>query len=151
MYGPGDRQHRFLPYLRQMFDQQPILLEEEQAHWRFSHGYVENIAAAIALAVTDDRAAGRIYNLGEASTPTLRERIQTLGNLVNWHGEIVTLPRDQLPSHLQMNLQWQYHLATDTTRFQKELGYVEAMTKEEALRQTIAWERENLTATSPES
>ncbi|BAY23945.1 putative NAD-dependent epimerase/dehydratase [Calothrix sp. NIES-2100] len=151
MYGTGDRQHRFLPYLRQMFDQQPILLEEEQAHWRFSHGYVENIAAAIALAVTDDRTAGRIYNLGEASTPTLRERIQTLGNLVNWHGEIVTLPRDQLPSHLQMNLQWQYHLATDTTRFQEELGYVEAMTKEEALRQTIAWERENLTATSPES
>ncbi|BAZ02695.1 putative NAD-dependent epimerase/dehydratase [Tolypothrix tenuis PCC 7101] len=151
MYGPGERQHRFLPYLRQMFDQQPILLEEEQAHWRFSHGYVENIAAAITLAVTDDRAAGRIYNLGEASTPTLRERIQALGNLVNWHGEIVTLPRDQLPSHLQMNLQWQYHLATDTTRFQEELGYVEAMTKEEALRQTIAWELENLTATSPES
>jgi nucleoside-diphosphate-sugar epimerase len=117
---------------------------------RFSHGYVEHVAAAIALAVTDDRAAGRIYNLGEASTPTLLERIQTLGNLVDWHGEIVTLPGDQLPSHLQMNLQWQYHLATDTTRFREELGYVEPMTKEEALRQTIDWEQENLTATRPE-
>jgi len=108
MYGAGNRQHRFLPYLQQMIDQQPILLEEEQSRWRFSHGYVENIAAAIALAVTDDRAAERIYNLGEASTPTLLERIQRLGNLVNWHDEIVTLPKGQLPSHLQMNLQWQF-------------------------------------------
>lgn len=150
MYGPADRQHRFLPYLQQMFDQQPILLEEEQAQWRFSHGYVENIAAAIALAVTDDRAARRIYNLGEASTPTLLERIQRLGNLVNWHGKIVTLPKDQLPSHLQMNLQWQYHLAIDTTRFREELGYVEPVAEEEALQQTIAWEQENLTATNSE-
>ncbi|MBI4779784.1 MAG: NAD-dependent epimerase/dehydratase family protein [Oscillatoriophycideae cyanobacterium NC_groundwater_1537_Pr4_S-0.65um_50_18] len=150
MYGAGDRQHRFLPYLQQMVDQQPILLEEEQARWRFSHGYVENIAAAIALAVTDDRAAGRIYNLGEASTPTLLERIQTLGNLVNWHGEIVTLPKDQLPSHLQMNLQWQYHLAMDTTRLREELGYVEPIPEAEALQQTIAWEQENMTTTSLE-
>jgi nucleoside-diphosphate-sugar epimerase len=150
MYGAGDRQHRFLPYLQQMFDQQSILLDEQQAQWRFSHGYVENIAAAIALAVTDDRAAGGIYNLGEAFTPTLLERIQRLGNLVNWHGEIVTIPKAQLPSHLQMNLQWQYHLAMDTTRFRDELGYVEPIPEAEALQQTIAWEQEKLTATSLE-
>jgi nucleoside-diphosphate-sugar epimerase len=150
MYGAGDRQHRFLPYLQQMLDQHPILLEEEQARWRFSHGYVENIAAAIALAVTDDRAARHIYNLGEAFTPTLLERIQRLGNLVDWHGEIVTLPKDQLPSHLQMNLQWQYHLVIDTTRFREELSYVELIAEEDALQQTIAWEQENLTTASPE-
>lgn len=150
MYGAGDRQHRFLPYLQQMFDQQPILLEEEQAQWKFSHGYVENIAVAIVLAATDDRAVGRIYNLGQASTPTLLKRIQRLGKLVDWQGEIVTLPKDELPSHLQMNLQWQYHLAMDTTRFQEELDYVEPIPEEEALQQTIAWEQENMTATRPE-
>jgi nucleoside-diphosphate-sugar epimerase len=151
MYGSGDRQHRFLPYLQRMFDQRPIiLLEEEQACWRFSHGYVENIAAAIALAVTDDCAAGHLYNLGEVSTPTLRERIQELGDLVNWRGKTVTLPRDQLPSHLQMNLQWQYHLAIDTIRFREELGYVEPVAEQEALRQTIAWEQEHLTVTDTE-
>ncbi|PSN11700.1 NAD-dependent dehydratase [filamentous cyanobacterium CCT1] len=146
MYGPGDRQHRFLTYLQQMFGQQPILLDEEQAHWRFSQGYVDNIAAAIALAVTDDRAAGRVYNLGELETPTLVERIQLLGNLVNWPSETVILPKDQLPSHLQTNLQWQYHLAMDTTRFREELGYIEAIAESEALGQTIAWEQENLAA-----
>lgn len=49
-------------------------------------------------------------------------------------------------SHLQMNLQQQYHLAIDTTRFRDELGYIEPITEEEALQQTIAWEQENLTA-----
>jgi nucleoside-diphosphate-sugar epimerase len=145
VYGPGDEQHRFLAYLQQMFDQQPILLDEKQARWRFSHGYVDNIAAAIALAITDDRAAGRVYNLGEAETPPLMERIQQLGTLVNWTGETVILPNDQIPSHLQTTLQWQYHLAIDTTRFRDELGYVEPIAELEALRQTIAWERENLT------
>lgn len=151
MYGSGDRQHRFGPYLPRMFDRRPIiLLEEEQACWQFAHGYVENVAAALALAVTDNRAAGQIYNLGEPVTPTLFERIQRLGNLVGCGGKIVILPKEQLPSHLQMNLQWQYHLATDTARFREELGYVEPIAEQEALRQMIVWEQENLTATSTE-
>ncbi|NES98419.1 MAG: hypothetical protein F6K32_25225 [Desertifilum sp. SIO1I2] len=49
-----------------------------------------------------------------------------------------------------MNLQWRYHLAIDTTRFREELGYIEPIAEEEALQRTIAWERENLTATSSE-
>ncbi|MDI9636282.1 hypothetical protein QM565_11010 [Geitlerinema splendidum] len=69
---------------------------------------------------------------------------------MDWHGEIITLPKDQLPSHLQMNLQWQYHLAIDTTRLREELGYVEPIPEAEALRQTITWEQENLNATRPE-
>lgn len=69
---------------------------------------------------------------------------------MDWHGEIITLPKDQLPSHLQMNLQWQYHLAIDTTRLREELGYVEPIPESEALRQTITWEQENLNATRPE-
>ncbi|GAB4382269.1 MAG: hypothetical protein Kow00121_42230 [Elainellaceae cyanobacterium] len=60
------------------------------------------------------------------------------------------LPKDQLPSHLQMTLQWQDHLAIDTTRFREELDYVEPIAEAESLRETIAWEQENLTATSPE-
>ena len=66
LYGPGDRQHRLFRYLRRMDDNRPaILLEQGMAGWRWTKGYVENIAAAIVLAVTDRNATGRIYNLGE--------------------------------------------------------------------------------------
>jgi len=57
VYGPGDNRHGISAHLKRMDDQRPaILLDENQARWRWSHGYVENVAAAITLAVTDDRA-----------------------------------------------------------------------------------------------
>ncbi|WNZ25790.1 hypothetical protein HJG54_25110 [Leptolyngbya sp. NK1-12] len=129
----------------ELFDQRPvILLEDKQAFWQMTHEYVENVAASIALAITNDRATGRIYNLGEATTPTLLQRIQLLGRIVGWDGEVVRLPTEKLPAHLQMNLQWQYHFATDTGQIREELGYVEPISVEEALRRTIAWEKDNL-------
>src|SRR5262249_53840093 len=43
VYGPGDRQHRLFPYLKRMDDGRPaILLEMNQARWRWTRGYVEN-------------------------------------------------------------------------------------------------------------
>jgi nucleoside-diphosphate-sugar epimerase len=95
-----------------------------------------NVAAAIALAVTDNRATGRIYNLGEPATPTQLERIQQLGNVAGWSGEIVTLSKEKLPLHLQMNFQWQYHLAINTNRIREELGYVELIATQEPLRRS---------------
>lgn len=67
-HGPGDPQHRLFRYLKRMDDRGPVIvLEESQASWRWVHGYVENVAAAIALAVESENAAGRIYNVGRAN------------------------------------------------------------------------------------
>src|SRR5262249_12941151 len=64
--GPGDAQHRLAPYLKRMLDGRPtILLNEGMARWRCLRGYVEDVAAAIALAVTNPEAAGRVYNVAE--------------------------------------------------------------------------------------
>ena len=66
VYGPGDGQHRLWPYLKRMDDGRPaILLGEKAARRHFARSYVENVATAIALAVTDERAAGRVYNVAE--------------------------------------------------------------------------------------
>lgn len=58
VYGPGDRKHRlFWIALRWMFDGRPaILLDTGIARHRFSHGYAENLALGVVLAVTNDRA-----------------------------------------------------------------------------------------------
>jgi nucleoside-diphosphate-sugar epimerase len=61
VYGPHDPQHRMFPYLKRMLDgREAILLDEREARWRWTHGYVENVAHAIILAITDSRASGRI-------------------------------------------------------------------------------------------
>ncbi|MGH7602055.1 MAG: NAD-dependent epimerase/dehydratase family protein, partial [bacterium] len=74
VYGPGDYFHRMFPHLKRMSDGRPfILLEAGQAGWRWTRGYVENVAAAIVLAITNERAIGRIYNVGEQAAFTEAE------------------------------------------------------------------------------
>jgi nucleoside-diphosphate-sugar epimerase len=77
VYGPGDPYRRLRPYIKRMDDARPaILLETVQARWRWSHGYVENVAQDIARAVVDPRATGRVYNLGEDNVPSVADRVQ---------------------------------------------------------------------------
>lgn len=51
------------------------LLDEALANWDWTRGYVENIAAAIALVVTDERSTGCIYNVGEGEVLTMEDVI----------------------------------------------------------------------------
>lgn len=142
VYGPGDRQHRIAPYLRRLDAGIPgILLAKEQAGWRWTRGYVENVAAAIALAVTDDRATNSVYNVGEKSAPTEREWIEEIGTAIGWRGEVVPVSAKRLPEHLRQPFDFRYQLVTDTGRIRKELTYVEPVGRQEALKRTIEWER----------
>jgi nucleoside-diphosphate-sugar epimerase len=144
VYGPGDPQRRLRPYIKRMEDRRPtILLEETQAAWRWSHGYVEDVALAIALAVVDERAAGRVYNVGEAVVPTMAERVRRIGEVSGWKGDIVSLRAGQLPPHLRIPYEPRQDLVVDTRRIRRELGFSEKLSDEEGLRRTIAWERAN--------
>jgi nucleoside-diphosphate-sugar epimerase len=142
VYGPGDPYRRFRPYIKRMDDRRPaIVLEEAQAGWRWTHGYVENVAQAIALAVADDRAAGQVYNVGEAAVPTMAERVRKLGELAGWSGTVVSLSAERLPAHLRAPYQPRQDLVIDTRRVRSELGFGESVTNDEGLRRTIDWER----------
>jgi len=142
VYGPGDYQHRIFSFLKRMDDNRPaILLDEEVARWRWTHGYVENVAAAIALAVTDERASGRIYNVGEPYTLTMAEWVSSIGHIAGWKGRVITLPKDRLPVHLVDDIDTSQDIVVDTTRIRKELGYNEVVGQDEALMRTITWER----------
>ena len=142
VYGPGT--HRAYDYLKRMADGRPaILLSEGAAQWRGVRSYVENVAAAIALAITDDRTAGRIYNVAEVDHPSEAEWVRRLGATAGWHGEIITLPKDRLPAHLQEDFNPEQHWVADSTRLRQELGYAEHIPYDEGLRRTVAWELAN--------
>jgi len=146
VYGPHDYHHRLFYYLKRMDDRRPaILLDEQIVHWRWTRGYVENVAAAIALAVTDGRASGRVYNVGEAQALTEMGWVRAIGRAVGWEGDVVVVPRERIPVALRwwgdaaMEQQW----IIDSGRIRSELGYEEMVPREEALRRTVAWERAN--------
>ncbi len=145
VYGPDDdTQHRTFEYLKRMHDGRPaILISEGFARWCWTRGYVENVAAAIALAVTDNRSAGRIYNVGEPTTLPMQAWIETIGQAVDWHGKVVAVPEDKLPPHLATGIDTSQQLVFDSTRIRHELAYTEPVTTDEALTRTIAWEHAN--------
>jgi nucleoside-diphosphate-sugar epimerase len=150
VYGTGDSQHRLFHWVRRMDDRRPfILVGKRQAGWRFTHGYVENVAAALTLAITNSVAAGRIYNVGDLVTPVWVDWISRVGHACRWNGKVIALPDEQLPAHLSEKEDFSQDWTVDTTRIRQELGYVESIAPEEAMRRAIQWERENGPAVDP--
>lgn len=142
VYGPGDYQHRMFYILKHMDDHRPaILLDELEAQWKWTHGYVDNVAAAIALAVTDEHAAGRIYNVAEPVTFTWAEWVGKIGEAAGWQGRIVIAPRGTLPEPLRAGINAEQHIVVDSSRIRQELGYREHVDIDEAMRRTVEWER----------
>jgi nucleoside-diphosphate-sugar epimerase len=143
VYGPGDK-HYLFEYLKRMDDgREAILLGERKSRWRWTRGYVENVAAAIALAGADARAANRIYNLGDGDALSESEWARSIGQAAGWSGEIVAVPEDALPQSMLEEYRWEQHLVAETSRFRKELDYEEETPRQEALKRAIEWERAN--------
>src|SRR5262249_29172470 len=137
--------HRFHPFLKRMDDGRPcILFAEDVAAWRTPRGYVEDVAAGIALAATSDRAAGRVYNIGEAECFSELDWAKKIATTTGWKGEFVVLPREKIPSHLVLPYNTAQHLVVSSARIREELGYREMTPPAEAFQRTIAWERAHL-------
>lgn len=143
VYGPGDRYHRFRGWLRQMEAGSEVRLQDTYAQWRWTHGYVENVAEATALAATDARAAGRVYNVGEAETLSVQERVEELGRSMGWEGRVLAVPAYALPPEQRMPQDFAHHLVMDSTRIRRELGFREGVSRAEGLERTVAWERKS--------
>lgn len=142
VYGPGDRQHRLFEHLRRMdHGRSMVPIRRDYGLWRGTRGYVENVAAAIVLAVTHPAAAGRIYNVGEEPALTEAEWIRKIGAVAGWQGEVVPVPEAALPD--LPDLSTEQDLVLDTSRIRRELGFREVVSLEEGLGRTIRWERDH--------
>lgn len=148
IYGPGDPLHRFYPTVRRIADgRRHILFAEPLAAWRSARGYVENVAAAIALAATDDRASGRIYNVCEEPPFSELEWAEKIAAEMGWDGEFVVLPVERTPPHLLRPGNAAQHWSASSDRIRRELGFQEPVSLDKALRQTIRWELDHPPAT----
>ena len=144
VYGPGDPLHRFYPVVKRIADRRrQIIFPETLAAWRSPRGYVENVATAIALAATEDRAARRIYNVCEEPSFSELEWARRIASEMRWGGEFVVLPEERTPRHLLKPGNALQHWTASSARIRHELGYKEVVATEEAIRRTIRWEREN--------
>jgi len=150
VYGPGDPLHRFHGFLKRMDDgRRAIPIEETWARWQGPMGYVEDVASAIALAVTHAAAAGRIYNIAEADALSWADWARAVGQAAGWNGRVVSLARDRTPQHLIPPFRAEQHWTASSARIRDELGYRETVSRAEALARTVAWERMNPASFDP--
>jgi nucleoside-diphosphate-sugar epimerase len=144
VYGPGDRLHRFFPLLKRFADgRSSILLANDLAAWRGPRGYVENVAHAIAISATSDRAMAGIYNVCEEPTLSELEWQKRIASQTHWPGTFVVLPREKTPKHLLQPGNAAQHVVVSSQRIRTELHYKELVDMDEAIRQTIVWEQAN--------
>lgn len=142
VHGPGDPLHRFFPYLKRMDDRRPkIIFWDELAAWRWSRGYVENVAAAIALAATADAAVGQIYNICEEPALSELEWANKIAAVVGWKGEFVLLPRERTPQHLLLLRRADQHWVASSQKIRHQFGYREPVPLDRAVQLTVEWER----------
>jgi nucleoside-diphosphate-sugar epimerase len=112
VYGPGDNA-----------DLATVYGFRNHPQWRWTHGYVENVAAAIVLAALHPATAGQIYNVGEEHTPTVA-------------GRLARLPESSVPINTDPKFNFEQDIAYDTARIRRELGFREIVDEEEAMRAT---------------
>jgi nucleoside-diphosphate-sugar epimerase len=91
---------------------------------RWTHGFVENVAAAVELAALHPAAGGGIYNAGEIYTPTIAERLNGL-------------PPSSIEPDLSCDFDFTQDIAYDTNLIRSELGYREVVPEEEGVRRTL--------------
>jgi nucleoside-diphosphate-sugar epimerase len=144
VYGPGDPVQRFHPILRRIDDgRKQIIFADDVAQLRTPRGYVEDVAAAIALAATSPQAAGRVYNVCEAVSFGELDWARKIAASTGWQGNFVVLAHDLTPKHLLSPGNTAQHVVASSQRIRKELGYRELLPREEAIRRTVEWGRAN--------
>ncbi|HJS99179.1 MAG TPA: NAD-dependent epimerase/dehydratase family protein [Terriglobales bacterium] len=144
VHGPGDPLHRFFPYLKRMDDRRPkIIFWDELAAWRWSRGYVENVAAAIALAATSEAASGQIYNVCEEPALSELEWANQIASVVSWKGDFVLLPRERTPQHLLLLRRADQHWVASSQKIRKQLGFRDPVPLDRAVQLTVEWERDH--------
>ena len=144
LYGPHDYFRRFYPLMVRMIDERPrILLGASQADWKWTHAFVDDAAHAVALAMGSPSENKRVFNVGERSTPSMKERIEHIGTVFGWEGKVSVVPDEKLPDYLRTPGDFAQDLEIDSSLIRKELDYKERADYYDGLAAAIDWYRSN--------
>jgi nucleoside-diphosphate-sugar epimerase len=144
VYGPRDYQGRVWEYLRRMdAGRKAIVVSESLSNWRWSRGYVENVAAAVSHVLTYQPAAVGVFNLSDPVVLSQKAWIERIAEAADWDGKIVILPDDQLAPPLRLPYNFTQDWSIDASHIRKATGFSDPFTLKESLRRTVEWHRAN--------
>ena len=93
MYGPYQLVPREWSIIRRILDKRKFILLPDDGLALMTHGYAENLAHAVLLAVDQPQAsAGQAYNCGDEIQFTMRQLVEVIARTMNYQLEIVNVP-----------------------------------------------------------
>ena len=140
MYGPHQLVPREWLVVRRILDGDRIVVADDGLTLHH-HGYTENLAHALLLAVEQpDAAAGKIFNVGDEEVLSIRQVIELIGRRARSPLEIVSMPYElAVPARPLLAQPLPTHRVLDITRVRHDLGYRDVVPARLAVAATARW------------
>lgn len=140
VYGPYQLLPREWCVIRRLLDGRRRIVLPDGGLSLATHGYAENLAHAVLLAVDQPAAsAGQIYNCGDERQLSLAQIVEVIADALDCKVEIVNLPRELAFPARAFALGGGPHRLLDLSKLKSQLGYRDVVPAEAALRSTARW------------
>jgi nucleoside-diphosphate-sugar epimerase len=139
VYGPYQLVPREWSIIRRIQDRRPQILLPDDGLILMTHGYAENLAHAVLLAVDQPKAsAGQIYNCGDEIQLSMRQLVEVIARMMGHQFEIIPVPGG-LPLRASIQQMSAQHRMVDIFKIRSELGYRDVVGTLDAIERTVRW------------
>jgi nucleoside-diphosphate-sugar epimerase len=141
VYGPFQLAPREWLIVRRILDGRDRIVVADDGLTLHHHGFTENLAHALLLAVEQpDAAAGQIFNVGDEEVLTIRQVIDLVGVTLHRPLDIVSMPFELArPARPLLTQPAVTHRVLDLTRVRTVLGYRDVVPARDAICHTARW------------
>jgi nucleoside-diphosphate-sugar epimerase len=141
VYGPYQLAPREWSIVRRVLDGRRRIIVADDGLTLHHHGYTENLAHAVLLAVDQpSAAAGKVFNVGDEEVLTIRQVVELVAGALDHEFEIVSMPYElAIPARPLLAQPLPTHRVLDLTRVRSDLGYRDVVPAREAVPRTARW------------
>lgn len=137
VYGFGDYQMRFSGIINFLNSGNTDVPCQQQAAWKWTHGHVNDMAYAIILLAEKLVEGISIYNVGEAETPSMKQRTEIIAEVMR--KKITWSESSKVPDELSILRKKPNDFIVDSTKIRNEIGYQEILSAEDTYKDTVKW------------
>jgi dTDP-D-glucose 4,6-dehydratase len=141
VYGPHQLVPREWCVVRRILDGRGRMVVADDGLTLHHHGFTENLAHAVLLAVDHpEAAAGQVFNVGDDEVLSVRQVIELIAAALGHELELVSMPYDlAVPARPLLAQPIPTHRVLDLTRVRQDLGYRDVVPAREAIGRTAHW------------
>lgn len=141
VYGPHQLVPREWLIVRRILDGRDRIVLADDGLTLHHHGYTENLAHALLLAIEHpDAAAGKLFHIGDEEVLSVRQVVELIGAALGHQLEIVSMPFEiAIPARPLLAQPLPTHRVLDISRVRHDLGYHDVVPARRALAATARW------------